>query len=96
MNPRSSLSGLDSAFLSLETPSTPMNVVGTLVLDASSPGGGGCYERVLRLVEERAPRLAPLRRRMLAMPLGLDHPPHGNPGPGADDLGDLVRADFLA
>ena len=74
MNPRVSLSGLDSAFLSLETPSTPMNVVGTLVLDASSASGGLSYERVLRLVEERAPRLAPFRRRMVAMPFGLDHP----------------------
>ena len=74
MNPRVSLSGLDSAFLSLETPSTPMNVVGALVLDASSPSGSGSYGGVLRLVEERAPRLAPFRRRMVAMPFGLDHP----------------------
>ena len=46
--PRVSLAGLDSAFLSLETPSTPMNVVGTLVLDASSPSGSGSIEGVLR------------------------------------------------
>jgi len=70
---RVSLSGLDSAFLSLETPTTPMNVVGTLVLDASEAGGFS-YERMLRLVEERAPRLAPFRRRMVATPFGLDHP----------------------
>lgn len=74
MNSRASLSGLDSAFLSLETPSAPMNVVGTLVLDASGPSGACSYERVLRLVEQRAPRLAPFRRRMVAMPFGLDHP----------------------
>jgi diacylglycerol O-acyltransferase len=71
---RVSLSGLDSAFLSLETPSAPMNVVGTLVLDASGPSGACSYERVLRLVEARAPRLAPFRRRMVAIPFGLDHP----------------------
>ena len=58
MNPRASLSGLDSAFLSLETPSTPMNVMGTFVLDASSASDGYSYERVLELVEERAPGLA--------------------------------------
>ena len=51
-----------------------MNVVGTLVLDASGPSGACSYERVLRLVEARAPRLAPFRRRMVAMPFGLDHP----------------------
>jgi diacylglycerol O-acyltransferase len=74
VNPRASLSGLDSAFLSLETLTTPMNVVGALVLDASSASGGGFCERLARTVEERAPRLAPLRRRLMAMPFGLDHP----------------------
>ena len=74
MNPRVSLSGLDSAFLSLETPSTPMHVMGTFVLDVSSASGSYSYERVLRLVEERAPALAPLRRRLIAVPFGLDHP----------------------
>jgi len=74
LSSRVSLSGLDSAFLAFETPTTPMNVVGTLVLEASGPSGGGWYERVLRRVEERAPRLAPLRRRLAAMPLGLDQP----------------------
>ncbi|MGH7894374.1 MAG: WS/DGAT/MGAT family O-acyltransferase [Candidatus Binatia bacterium] len=69
-----SLSGLDAAFLSLETPSTPMNIVGTLVLDPSSASGGYGYERILRLLEERLPRLAPFRRRLAAVPFGLDHP----------------------
>lgn len=74
MSSRVSLSGLDSAFLSLEAPSAPMNVVGPLVLDASSPGRGCSYERVLRLVEERAPGLAPFRRRMVAMPFAKADP----------------------
>jgi WS/DGAT/MGAT family acyltransferase len=51
-----------------------MNMVGTLVLDPSSTSGGYSYERVLRLVEERLPRLAPFRRRLAAVPFGLDHP----------------------
>ena len=38
MSSRVSLSGLDSAFLSLETPSTPMHMLGTFVLDASNAG----------------------------------------------------------
>lgn len=69
-----SLSGLDVAFLALETPNTPMNVMGTLVLDASGLRGGIAFERVLRLMEARAPHLAPFRRRLLPVPLGLDHP----------------------
>jgi hypothetical protein len=74
MNTRVSLSGLDSAFLSLETPSTPMHMMGTFVLDASSGSGGYSFERILRLVEERMPDLAPFRRRLAAIPFGLDHP----------------------
>jgi hypothetical protein len=58
MNPRVFLSGLDSAFLSLETPSTPMNVMGTFVLNASGASSGYSYKRVHHLVQERAPGLA--------------------------------------
>ena len=74
MNPQESLSGLDSAFLSLETPTTPMHVMGVFVLDASGANGDYSYERVLRLIEQRAPGLAPFRRRLVEMPVGLDHP----------------------
>jgi WS/DGAT/MGAT family acyltransferase len=74
MTPRVSLSGLDAAFLSLETPSTPMHMMGTFVLDASGASGGYSFERILRLVEERMPDLAPFRRRLAAIPFGLDQP----------------------
>lgn len=74
MSARMTLSGMDAAFLSLETPSTPMNVVATFVLDASSAEDGCSYGEILRLVEERLPRLAPFRRRLAAVPFGLDHP----------------------
>jgi WS/DGAT/MGAT family acyltransferase len=74
MNTHVSLSGLDSAFLSLETPTTPMHMMGTFVLDASSASGGYSFERILRLAEERMPDLAPFRRRLAAIPFSLDHP----------------------
>jgi len=74
MNHVVSLSGMDAAFLALETPSTPMNILGTLVLDPSSASGGYSYQRVRRLMEERLPRLVPFRRRLVAVPFGLDHP----------------------
>ncbi|MHC5012473.1 MAG: wax ester/triacylglycerol synthase domain-containing protein, partial [Planctomycetota bacterium] len=74
VNPRVSLSGLDSAFLSLETPSTPMHMMGIFVLDASNATGGYSFERILRLLEERMPDLAPFGRRLAAMPFGVDHP----------------------
>jgi WS/DGAT/MGAT family acyltransferase len=97
---------MDSAFLSLETPSTPMHMMGTFVLDASSASGGYSFERILRLVEERMPDLAPFRRRLIAMPFGFDFPvwiddpdlrirSHvhrlGAPAPGSEQvLADLV------
>ncbi len=106
MRPHVSLSGLDAAFLSLETPSTPMNMVGTLLLDPSSARGGYSYERLRRVMEERLSRLPPFRRRLAAVPFGLDHPvwiddpdfrvrSHfhrvGAPAPGSERiLGDLV------
>ena len=74
MNLRTSLSGLDAAFLSLETPSTPMNVMATFVLAAASSGGGYSCARVVRRIEERLVDLAPFRRRLAAVPFGLDHP----------------------
>ena len=69
-----SLSGLDAAFLYMETPTSPMNVVGTLVLDPSTARAGWSYERILRLVGERVPRIPPLRRRLMSIPFELDHP----------------------
>jgi WS/DGAT/MGAT family acyltransferase len=51
-----------------------MHMMGTFVLDASSASGGYSFERILRLVEERMPDLAPFRRRVAAIPFGFDHP----------------------
>lgn len=64
---------MDAAFLSLETPSTPMNVMGTFLLDLASAGGASC-ERIVQKVEERLVGLAPFRRRLADIPFGLDHP----------------------
>jgi hypothetical protein len=74
MKERQSLSGPDSAFLSLETPPTPMHIMGVFVLDASSASDGYSCERVLDLTEQRAPHRAPFPRRVIAMPVDLDHP----------------------
>ena len=51
-----------------------MHMMGTFVLDASSASGGYSFERILRLMEERMPGLAPFRRRLAAIPFGFDHP----------------------
>ncbi len=68
------LSGLDAAFLYLETDHTPMNMLGTVIVDASDPKSRFCFEEIRTLLEARLHRLAPLRRRLQCVPLGLGHP----------------------
>jgi len=74
VNLRTSLSGMDAAFLSMETPNTPMNVMGTFLLDPANAGGGYSCEQLIQVMEERLARLVPFRRRLVAVPFGLDHP----------------------
>lgn len=68
------LSGLDASFLYLETPHSPMNVVGTLVLDPSATRQGFSLESLMDAVDRRLPGLPPLRRRLQEVPFGLGHP----------------------
>ena len=63
------LSGLDAVFLYAETPNTPMNVIVTLVVE-----GRIDFDAVVERVQARLPSLPPFRRRLVEMPLGLDHP----------------------
>ena len=69
-----SLSGLDGAFLSLETPATPMHV-GSLHLFEMPPGyRRGFYAAVKRMMATRL-HLAPIfRRRLVRMPLQFANP----------------------
>jgi diacylglycerol O-acyltransferase / wax synthase len=73
------LDGLDAAFLSLETPTTPMHVGVVLVLDPAegtrslfSPSTR--YAQIRRIIEQRLHLIVPLRQRALRVPLGLHHP----------------------
>src|SRR5690349_6562835 len=68
------LTGLDAAFLALETPSTHMHVIATMVLDPSDVPGGFSVESMRRLIAERLPRLEPFRRRVVEVPFGVHHP----------------------
>lgn len=63
------LSGLDATFLYAETPNTPMNVIGTVIVE-----GEVDHAALIARFEERLPALTPFRRRLVDMPLGLDHP----------------------
>jgi WS/DGAT/MGAT family acyltransferase len=68
------LSGLDTAFLALETPSTHMQVLGVAVVDPSTAAIPFTYERVRELFEARLHLIPPLRRRVVEVPLGLNNP----------------------
>lgn len=63
------LSGLDSLFLKVERPHTPMNVLVTLPLD-----GRVDLEQVVERIEARVHRLPAFRRRLETTPFGLAHP----------------------
>ena len=66
------LSGLDAAFLYLETPSTPMHTMAVLLLGARRPPL--TIDSIRSLLLERMHHLPALRQRVLDVPFGLDHP----------------------
>ncbi len=73
------LEGMDAAFLSLETATTPMHVGVALVLDP--PEGTRAlfspstrYAQIRRVVEQRIHLVGPLRQRAVRVPFGLHHP----------------------
>jgi diacylglycerol O-acyltransferase len=68
------LTGLDAAFLALETPTSHMHVMAAMVLDPSEVPGGFNVDTVRGLIGERLPRLEPFRRRVVEVPFGVHHP----------------------
>lgn len=66
------LSGLDATFLEAESPTTHLHGVGIIRI---APGEDPIsLEDLAALVEERLPRLLPLRQRLITVPAGLDRP----------------------
>ena len=68
------LTGLDAAFLYMETPSNHSHVASTAVFDPSTAPGDHGYEAVLELVESRLHLLPPFRWRLVEVPMQLHHP----------------------
>ena len=68
------MTGIDPMFIYSDTPETPMEVAYACVFDPSGVEGGYSFERVVLLLEERIPEMRPFRRRLMDVPLGLDHP----------------------
>ena len=68
------MSGIDPMFVYSETPVTPMEVGYTCVFEPATAPGGYSFEAVRAVLAERVPSLIPFRRRLMAVPFGLDHP----------------------
>src|SRR2546421_8200505 len=68
------LSGLDAAFLSLETPTSHLHVTGVLVFDPATMPGGYSFDRVRRVIRSRLDGVPALRRRLTTLPLSLGRP----------------------
>lgn len=88
------LTGLDGAFLSLESSTAPLHIAGVHILDPSGVESGLDVHRVRELVASRIPRLPVLRTRVASVPLGLDHPSRVDAGDV--DLTFHVRSASLA
>ena len=68
------LSGVDASFLNMETTTSFGHVASLNVYDPKGAPGGGGYEATRALILERMDQLAPFRRRLVQVPLGLDLP----------------------
>ena len=68
------LSGVDSMFLYMETPTNHMHVAGVFLLDPTTAPDGFSFARVHSMVAQRLNRAAPFRRRLVEVPFRLAHP----------------------
>jgi diacylglycerol O-acyltransferase / wax synthase len=67
------LSGLDAAFLNMETPTTFAHVTGLMIFERPNPDYDP-YATVYAKFGSLVGELEPLRRRVVGVPFGLDHP----------------------
>jgi WS/DGAT/MGAT family acyltransferase len=68
------LTGLDAAFLALETANATGHVGGVCVLDPSGAPEPLTLARLTEVLGERLPQVPVLRRKLLTVPWGLDQP----------------------
>ena len=68
------LSGLDGAFLAMETRSVFGHVGSVCIVDAKSARSRLTLERFTKVIESRLPLVPLFRRRLVTVPFGLDHP----------------------
>lgn len=68
------LTGLDTAFLNLETAATPLHVGSAIIIDGASAPEGWGYDAIRDLIASRLDRLPPMRWKLVEVPFGIDLP----------------------
>jgi WS/DGAT/MGAT family acyltransferase len=68
------LSGLDSSFLYMETPTMHMHVAMAAVFDPSTVPGGYSFRLIRQMISERIPLAPVFQRRLVEVPMRLGHP----------------------
>ena len=68
------LSGLDAAFLYLETPSHHMHVAMTMVIDPATMPGGYSFDKLKAFIRSRLHVVPLFHRRLAQVPFNLHHP----------------------
>lgn len=68
------LTGVDAAFLYMETPAQHMHGLGVTIVDPSTIPGGYDFEAMRAEFVRRLMNLPGFRRRLFEFPFGLDHP----------------------
>lgn len=68
------LSGLDTTFLTFETPSVHMHVAQTAIFDSKTVPGGYDFSKVKEHIRSRLHLVPPFRRRVVEVPFNLHHP----------------------
>ena len=68
------LTGLDAAFLALDSPTAYGHVGSVSVLDPPAGGEALTLERLTELIESRLHLVPPFRRRLVEVPFGVDNP----------------------
>jgi WS/DGAT/MGAT family acyltransferase len=87
--PLTPLTGLDAAFLYLESAGTPMHVGSVMLIEVPTRRGYDFHAALLAHIAERLPRAPALRRVLHAAPLDLGHPMWAEAG--AVDLRKRIR-----
>jgi WS/DGAT/MGAT family acyltransferase len=65
---------MDASFLYIESPTMPQHVLGVMLFDAAGSEGRFSVERFRTVLEERIHLLPAFERRLVQVPLHMDHP----------------------